>query len=111
MARKVKIKLFERMKNGTRRHVATIHGEGRTKALAQSNAKRTLGSYVKKNIIAGFQDATGFHAIRASADYVPALHGEKSRPSRKLTGAKQKKYLAGRGARARKAGALYSKHF
>jgi hypothetical protein len=47
MARKVDIKLFERMKNGSRRHVMTFHGGGRTKADARSSAKRSLRNYLK----------------------------------------------------------------
>ena len=99
MAQKVKMKLFQRMKNGKRRQVVTIHGEGRTKSLAKANARRTLKSYFRRNVEMGFYDGTGFHPIRASRDYDSAevKHGPEGKKAR--------------AKRAKKSGALFSRHY
>jgi hypothetical protein len=110
MAQKVRMKIFERMKNGKRRHVLTIHGEGRTKRAAKANVKRHAKSLLRRNVQAGFYDSTGFHPIRASADYSAGRAGEKFRGgSHTLTAGAQKRYRKGR--KARKGGALYSSHY
>ena len=87
MAQKAKITLFERKKNGKRRRVLTIHGEGRTKKLAVASARRRLRSHVK-NVQMGFYDSTGFHPIRSSSDYDSAkvVHGVEGRKARAARG-------------------------
>jgi len=48
MAQKVRMKIFERMKNGRRRHVLTVHGVGRTKRHAKANAARICNRYLRR---------------------------------------------------------------
>jgi len=50
MAQKVKMKIFERLKDGTKRHVMTIHGLGRTKKAATANAHRIMRSHIRENV-------------------------------------------------------------
>ena len=98
MAQKARMKIFERMKNGTRRHILTIHGVGRTKALAKANVRRNARTALRRNISEGFYDATGFHPIRSASDYSRKAAGEKPLGRR------------GKRAHARRSGALYSKY-
>jgi len=48
MAQKVRMKIFERMKNGRRRHVLTVHGVGRTKRLARANVSRLCNTLLRR---------------------------------------------------------------
>ena len=48
MAQKVRMKIFERMRNGRRRHVLTIHGVGKSKKAARANAHRIARSHLKR---------------------------------------------------------------
>jgi hypothetical protein len=50
MAQKVRMKIFERMRNGKRRHVLTVHGVGRNKKLAASNAKAIARRHLRRNV-------------------------------------------------------------
>ncbi|MGA2475577.1 MAG: hypothetical protein ABSF73_03045 [Terriglobia bacterium] len=111
MAQKVKIRFYKRNPKGKRGElVMTIVGTGRTKALAKSSATRNARTYVRRNIIAGFHDATGFHPIRASADYSPGRAGEKFRSGgHGRSKGKQRRRVAG--GIAKRGGALYSSHF
>jgi hypothetical protein len=110
MAQKVRMKLFERMKNGKRRHLITFHGVGKSKKAAKAHVRRIANAYLRKNIVAGFYDATGFHPIRASADYSAGRAGEKHRAGgHGLTKGKQTR--SRRSGKAKRSGALYSSHF
>lgn len=73
---------------------ATFFGKSWKKANA-------AGRRYLRNVAAGFYDATGFHPLRASADYDPVRTGEAGRPrpygtKRPRSKAAQKKYLARR---------------
>jgi hypothetical protein len=92
MAQKVRMKIFERMRNGKRRHVLTIHGVGKTKAGAKSNARRLSRVLVRRNIEMGYYDSTGFHPIRRSRDYSAGRAGERYRPRSRSARAAARKY-------------------
>jgi hypothetical protein len=49
MAQKARMKIFERMKNGKRRHILTVLGIGRTKALAKANVRRNARKALRRN--------------------------------------------------------------
>jgi DNA repair protein RadC len=50
MPQKVKMKIFERLKDGTKRHVMTIHGLGRTKKAATANVRAIARRHIRKNV-------------------------------------------------------------
>jgi hypothetical protein len=48
MAQKARMKIFERMKNGKRRHILTVLGIGRTKKAAKANVRRNARTALKR---------------------------------------------------------------
>lgn len=87
---------FVRVKIGEnpQKPIAVLSIPGRSKKQAVQNAKRVLRRHFK-NVIAGFKDSSGFHPIRASADYKPSRAGEKMLwlgKKKRITKAKEKKY-------------------
>jgi len=89
MAQKARMKIFERMKNGTRRHILTIHGVGRTKALAKANVRRNARAALRRNVTDGEMVGGKFHPFRKSPDYdATKLHDAEGKRARAGKGGK-----------------------
>lgn len=90
------------------KRVARFEFFGPTKQKAENSARSFAR---RKNVFAGFHDDTGFHPIRASADYSPSRAGEsrKRKPAAKKR-AKKKNYTVWAAGHTRKVSKKKAKH-
>jgi hypothetical protein len=89
-SRSKKAKTTKRKAKATASHRRKVTSrKATTKRLASRAIKKTVKTRRRRNVAQGFYDSSGFHPIRASADYDPAIAGETGRKA-KTTRSKKK---------------------